>query len=789
MKQIYKLCLAGAIGSCLAVSSMEANSVHSHFGTLQPTVTTRLGNTTHTVTNQKVEMHRKIGNVSQPGIARSFGRTESLKFNSGWKAPAQNITINLSFPAEDDGIFVQAAGFTAEDGEQYWAMQEEAGGPIFVELPAGKYVVTGFFAVCDPEPDEWGQYSQKSSAMVVKENVEFNANSEYSIDGSEATNFITASPVGPTGEGYDLTVYMVVPDEDGDPIEGDMIPGTANYISQRMGLYHKTLGELFWSQIGLGARWVSEYFSDINDPELAEVGGVYVNDFSDDIIVMGSFEIHPVQGVPGLTVAMQEGSAAAVLKANPKDYTYVQTKYEQSEMGKAQPFPPVEDPWSIEMTNYFGSKTTEGMSVESSADLSLFNYCATPASAVDFANGATVVYKDYTSAFESDTIYDDEWMYVSSWRVTSSSTCPEVYIKNGEKTILNRAEPTFYNMPSAPKDPTALVPSQFKYTNSQQLQPYGRTPGFVNSVVASAVDGTKAELMLFTPQYCGYAGDYVAAVMSTIDTDPVITYNGNPVDYDTEYYSDFWSGGFWGWCWDWNYEGHPAGAYTMDFEGPMNIDGVEGKVQYSVAFDQTKSDCVPPVVQYLQFRDKEGNVTCKFDEALQGDLYICAGDFKADSEGVISAYVEGAVPTVSYAPYGTEDWVAMDLDKIADAADCFAPIYKGSLLQIGGESSNGWFDLKIEMTDAAGNSMSQMSSPAFCISSLGGSGISPVNNDALALNIDGRNVTAAGNCIEVYTLYGVKVASISANHADLSNLPAGVYIVRSGNATVKTILK
>lgn len=787
MKQIYKFCLTGILGSCMMLPSMGSDRSYTHFGMLKPTVTTRIGNTTHTETNRVVELHRHLGDSMTQGMERSFGCHVPIKLNKGWKAPAANLMITLDFPAEEAACFVQAVGFMAEDGNQYWAMQEEEDGPIFTELPAGKYVVTGFFAICNPEPDEWGQYAQTGSAMVVKENVEFSADSVFAIDGREAENFITASPIGPRGEEYELPKLVVGTGENGEPDIVDEISGNASNIAQRMGLYHKTYGELFWSQISMGSQFVSDEFPEYQEPSLSEVAGVYVNDFSEDIIVVASLQITPSTGVPNMAVAMQEGSTPGVLKPNPQGYTYLQTKYEQSELGKGRPFPPIEDPWLINMTNYFGDKASEGMAMESGVDLSLINYCATLASDLDFACGATAAYSDYTINFECDTIYEDEWMYVSEWRTSTSAVCPEVYIKDGKKTILNKTESQFYNMASAPTNPLSSVPSLFKYASYQQLQPYGRTSGYINTVITSAIDGDKAEIVPFYPQYVGYAGDMLAGVNALIDSDPTITYNGELVDYDAEYYSDFWSGGFFGWCYDWNNENHPAGAYTMDFESLNNIDGVEGKVKYSVAFDQTKSDCVPPIVQYLQFRDKEDCLTCIFGEGLQGDLYIGAGDFKADAGGVLSECVDGVVPIVSYAPYGTDEWTEFALEMVEGASGCFAPIFKGSLLQVDEESSNGWFDLKIEMTDAEGNSMSQMSSPAFCITSL--SEVTNIGKEQLPIRVAGRYVAATGNHIDVYSIWGVKVASSSGNDVDLSDLPAGVYIIRSGNSSLKTILK
>lgn len=728
-----------------------------------------------------------LGNQPHQGAIHSFGRTSNISFHTGWKAPRKNLTVTFSFPGEEKGYFVQAVGFTAEDGEQYWAMQEEEFGPIFAEIPAGKYVVVGYFAVCDPEPDEWGQYKEKGSALVVKENVEFSTDTEFTLDGEEAKNFISAIPVGPEGEEYTLTVVKIEADENGDPEIGEEIPGSAEFISQRMGIYSKTKGELFWSQIGMSEHWVSEDFPDYSEQSLFDAGGIYVNDFSDDIIVLGSFEIHPADGVPALTVAMKEGCEPGVLKSSSSDYTYVETKYEQSELGKLQPFPPVETPWAVQSNNYFDGKVAEGMSLSESVDLSLFNYCASAIDAIDYASSTQVWYDDYTSYFGCDTIYEEDFMYVTETRISNNSICPEVYIKDGEKTILNKASDAFYEMKSAPKDPLATVPSIFMYTSSQHMQPYGRTPGFVNVPVASAVSGKRAEIVPFSPSYCGYAGDYVASVNATIDAAPVITYNGKAVEYDSEYYSDFWSGGFLGWCSDWNYENHPAGAYTMSFECPQMIDDIYGKVEYSVSFDQTKKDCVPPVVQYLQFRDKDDNVTCVFEEGLEGDVFIGAGDFAADSEGILESGKEVSVPTVSYAPFGTDDWTVLELEEVAKSSDCFAPIYKISLLQVDKEALDGWFDLKIEMADAEGNTMSQMSSPAFKISEL--ADVHQLREESSKMRIEGRKVYSDNTGIDVFTVYGSKVASINAKSAELSDLPAGVYIIRSGKKSLKTILK
>ena len=52
--------------------------------------------------------------------------------------------------------------------------------------------------------------------------------------------------------------------------------------------------------------------------------------------------------------------------------------------------------------------------------------------------------------------------------------------------------------------------------------------------------------------------------------------------------------------------------------------------------------------------------------------------------------------------------------------------YKGSLAAVSGQAYEGWFDLKVQVTDAAGNWQEQVISPAFRIDNLAYSSIANV---------------------------------------------------------------
>ena len=91
--------------------------------------------------------------------------------------------------------------------------------------------------------------------------------------------------------------------------------------------------------------------------------------------------------------------------------------------------------------------------------------------------------------------------------------------------------------------------------------------------------------------------------------------------------------------------------------------------------------------------------------------------------------------------------------------------YTGALAGVTGEGLNGWFDLKIHLTDAAGNWQEQVLSPAFRIDDLAYTSVATITPSNKSDNA-------------IYNLAGQRM------RGDLESLPHGVYIV-GGKKVVK----
>ena len=91
--------------------------------------------------------------------------------------------------------------------------------------------------------------------------------------------------------------------------------------------------------------------------------------------------------------------------------------------------------------------------------------------------------------------------------------------------------------------------------------------------------------------------------------------------------------------------------------------------------------------------------------------------------------------------------------------------YTGSLASVTGEGLNGWFDLKIRLTDAAGNWQEQVISPAFRIDDLAYSSVVTITPNKVGDNA-------------IYNLAGQRM------RGGLESLPHGIYIV-GGKKVVK----
>lgn len=214
--------------------------------------------------------------------------------------------------------------------------------------------------------------------------------------------------------------------------------------------------------------------------------------------------------------------------------------------------------------------------------------------------------------------------------------------------------------------------------------------------------------------------------------------------------------------------------YTYD---NVLVDGeVEGSLQVRIGVRKGTSadDYIAPVLTNLGMRNTSGILTDRFAKPEEGVIEIYAADFDLDNNWSLGEWFltyqfyelpeEGV--KVEYAPYGSSDFVPLEVTRVPEKR--FLPgwgdFYTCPTAAVDRKSGNGWFDLRVTLTDARGNTQEQVVSPAFRIGSAVGA-------------VEGITDSADGGPAVYYDLAGRSVSS----------LEKGVYIVRDSNGTRKVM--
>lgn len=200
-------------------------------------------------------------------------------------------------------------------------------------------------------------------------------------------------------------------------------------------------------------------------------------------------------------------------------------------------------------------------------------------------------------------------------------------------------------------------------------------------------------------------------------------------------------------------------------------------------FNTELSDNTPPTVRMMQMRNSDNRITERFQNAADGTLYVAAADYLFDFDmNTFTTWNEPfpAFVTVEYAPNGTDWFKPLEATEMPEMFSEYGlgHVYSVPLAAVNEESANGWFDLRVKVTDEAGNYQQQVISPAFMIAALSGTVL--IGDDAREIYTEGNNIIAPENAL-VFTANGMP--------SQRTDLQPGVYIVRTPATVRKVIIR
>ena len=344
------------------------------------------------------------------------------------------------------------------------------------------------------------------------------------------------------------------------------------------------------------------------------------------------------------------------------------------------------------------------------------------------------------------------------------------------------------------KDGNRLVPffgnPEFSFTKEEKGDIYCNSCP-INVFEALSLNQNGQKTLGLTPYSCLYVGrlgetrqtDAYAVKMS-------VKYNGKEIATDYLGLNEFVP--------IWDSESHEDGEFDLTFTNAnVDVDGLQGKNVTHITYDQRKDDWIAPTLQMLQFRNAKSNVvTDRFESPADGVMEFAAGDFEIQNPDLFfkQYYTCKDVDVeVAFSAYNANEWNAMTVEEIPSLfyMPGFGHFYRSTL---SGITTDGWYDLKISLTDKAGNKQEQVISPAFKIDRKGG--VSDLNSSDSNIYVS-DGMLHLGNQMKqivVYNMAGSAVMEDSYTESvmDISSLQKGIYIVKAegynGENTVSKIL-
>lgn len=210
----------------------------------------------------------------------------------------------------------------------------------------------------------------------------------------------------------------------------------------------------------------------------------------------------------------------------------------------------------------------------------------------------------------------------------------------------------------------------------------------------------------------------------------------------------------------------------------LTIDGLNATTTFEMQFSSGHPYSNPSLMQ-LQLKNKDGEITDKFNDGNDGDINFAAGNFLYTVDEYWNSwfsYEPLKEILVEFAPYGSDNYSSLEVQCIED--NFFMPgygaFYSVALSQIDRTSDTKWYDLRITLISEDGNYQKQTISPCFRIETVTPSGVGEI------LSYEAK--------ADVWTINGSLVAS-GMTASQIATLPRGIYLLKANERYSKIAIR
>lgn len=711
--------------------------------------TTMMG--AYTPANRTADRYAKPGEMTHPKF-----KPGNARMHKPTKADGQLFKVNVMFDFKEGESSPYYAIYNENVYNEMWP--EENGG-VF-EVPAGTYDLCG---QC------WNQDAE--TLTIFKESITVTGDTEVHFTTDDVTLCVTSDGYLPDGQKVAVGVLT-----DPENFEIDYTNATADIVVSSTVVYRKNVGSI--------TMWVRMANFGMNDEEANSISRMKMSPLSDNYTVcttalVGADEKCYVLEITGT------GTEKTTIR-NEAPFVMYQDDFVHS---------PIHDEIGCEKykshvncAGWINEVALGGGGIDltyENPEIWLSAGTPDPDAEVRIQTVVTVGNYEFHKIMKDDEGFEYDAMAATMGLPVRRIQDGWEYINNNHSECGNFS----FQCPEEDVDVTEFPGHPaYTFTTATKGQTFGDSAP-INSVMIQKNAYGEETIIYVEPAYIGRLGEVRRADYACVKTD--FSYNGEAKLTNS---SDFPGSD---WLYNWSTDGHAPGKIDITFRNDnIMVDGLQGKNVTEVSYDERNEDVTAPTLQMLIFKDNNGKVIDRFDNAADGTMYFSGGDFQWHSDDRFYFTYEKAEPKVEYAPYGEDSFTTLEVEAIPELffMPGFGDCYSTNLANVDRPSRTGWFDLRIEMTDKAGNRQCQTISPAFKINAL--SGIASVSDDNVkvwAADREIRTEGADGSTKEVLSVSGQKMASTQADRIDASAWAPGVYVVRittaAATSTHKVVIK